>query len=212
MSASSHTSMHEKRVYKVDNEFRPSGRVFLKAQNPIPVPERKSSLKMYVPKGPPITTNLDYDNKNVTFRHQVMHEKHVEAVISDYPSPYDQFPSGDFRSLPAVDNVPSSQAIVLHNGNSATDGMTSAEITRNKRTSTDVMGSSFETTKRTQRGVDGHRRVTTHIVRKVTTLTRAEEQALANNAMKLTKDVKTTELGYVSGAALPTIPKRQKVT
>lgn len=209
---SHHTSMHEKRVYKVDNEFRPSGRVFLKAQNPIPVPERKSSLKMYVPKGPAITTPVDgTDSKGVTFEHQVLHEKHVEAVVSDYASPYDQFPSGDFRSLPPIDNEPS-QAVVLRNGASTTGtGLTSAEITRNKRTATEVLGSSFETTKRSQRGEDGHRRVTTHIVRKVTTLSRAEEQALANNQMQLTKDVRTTELGYISGA-LPNIPKRLKVT
>lgn len=209
MSQSHHTSVHEKRVYKVDNEFRPSGRVFLKAQNPIPVPERKSSLKMYVPKGPAITTNLDggFDNKGVTFQHQVLHEKHVEATVSDYASPYDQFPSGDFRSLPPIDNEPS-QAVVLRNGPST--GLTSAEITRNKRTATEVLGSSFETSKRSQRGEDGHRRVTTHIVRKVTTLSRAEEQALANNQMQLTKDVRTTELGYISGA-LPNIPKRLKV-
>lgn len=211
MSSSHHTSLHEKRVYKVDNEFRPSGRVFLKAQNPIPVPERKSSLKMYVPKGPAITTNLDssnssFDNKGVTFQHQVLHEKHVEAVVSDYASPYDQFPSGDFRSLPPIDNEPS-QAVVLRNG---APGMSFAEVTRNKRTATEVTGSSFETTKRSQRGEDGHRRVTTHIVRKVTTLSRAEEQALANNQMQLTKDVRTTELGYISGA-LPNIPKRMKV-
>lgn len=202
--------MHEKRVYKVDNEFRPSGRVFLKAQNPVPVPERKSSLKMYMPKGPAITTNLDssLDNKGVTFQHQVLHEKHVEAVVSDYASPYDQFPSGDFRSLPPIDNEPS-QAVVLRNGLGGS-GMSFAEVTRNKRTATEVTGSSFETTKRSQRAEDGHRRVTTHIVRKVTTLSRAEEQALANNQMQLTKDVRTTELGYISGA-LPNIPKRLKV-
>lgn len=202
--------MHEKRVYKVDNEFRPSGRVFLKAQNPVPVPERKSSLKMYMPKGPAITTNLDssLDNKGVTFQHQVLHEKHVEAVVSDYASPYDQFPSGDFRSLPPIDNEPS-QAVVLRNGLGGS-GMSFAEVTRNKRIATEVTGSSFETTKRSQRAEDGHRRVTTHIVRKVTTLSRAEEQALANNQMQLTKDVRTTELGYISGA-LPNIPKRLKV-
>ncbi|XP_063696851.1 uncharacterized protein LOC134827909 [Culicoides brevitarsis] len=209
-SQSHHTSMHEKRVYKVDNEFRPAGRVFLKAQNPIPVPERKSSLKMYVPKGPAITTPVDDPNKGVTFEHQVLHEKHVEAVVSDYASPYDQFPSGDFRSLPPVDTVDASSSQALVRAGNGAPGMSFAEITRNKRSATEVTGSSFETTKRSQRGDDGHRRVTTHIVRKVTTLSRAQEKAMADNQMQLTKDVRTVELGYVSGA-LPNIPKRQKL-
>lgn len=193
---------HEKRVYKVDNEFRPSGRVFLKAQNPIPVPERKSSLKMYVPpKGAPVPIDAD---KNVSFRHEVLHEKQVEATLTDYGSPYDQFRSGDFQSLPAIESGSASQHVV-HSSQNAVQ-----EITRNKRTSTDVVGSSFETTKRSARGDDGRGRVMTQIVRRVTTMTRAEEQVLPDNTIKLTKDVKTTELGFMAGAG--GIPKRQRVS
>lgn len=195
----SESSYHEKRVYKVDHDFRPSGRVFLKAQNQAPVPERKSSLKMVVPSKAPIPI----DDKNVSFQHEVHHEKHVEAVVTDYGSPYDQFRSGDFQSLPAIENGASShhhQQLVQHNG--------IQEITRNKRTSTDVVGSNYETTKRTARTDESRGRVQTQIVRRVTTISRAEEQALPNNMMKLTKDTKTTELGFIAGSVQA---KRQKV-
>lgn len=191
----SESSYHEKRVYTVDHDFRPSGRVFLKAQNPAPVPERKSSLKMLVPsKASPI------DDKNVSFQHEVHHEKHVEAVVTDYGSPYDQFRSGDFQSLPAIENGTSSQQLVQHNG--------IQEITRNKRTSTDVLGSNYETTKRTASTEGSRGRVQTQIVRRVTTISRAEEQAMPNNMIKCTKDTKTTELGFIAGSVQA---KRQKV-
>lgn len=207
---------HEKRVYKVDNEFRPSGRVFLKAQNPIPVPERKSSLKMLVPKAPQVvhqvtsSSHVESD-KNVSFRHEVLHEKQVEATVTDYGgSPYDQFRSGDFQSLPAIENTGSSQQQVVHHHQSSQNGL--QEVTRNKRSSTDVVGSSFETTKRSARGDDGRGRVMTQIVRRVTTMSRAEEQVLPDNSIKLTKDVKTTELGYMAGGpGGGTTQKRQRV-
>lgn len=50
-----------------------------------------------------------------------------------------------------------------------------------KRLSTEVLGSSFESTKTSRCDDDGRRRITTRIVRKVTTLTRGEEQSRAED-------------------------------
>lgn len=47
----------------------------------------------------------------------------------------------------------------------------------NKRLSTEVLGSSFESVKTSRSGEDGKKRLTTRIVRKVTTLTRGEEKS-----------------------------------
>nr|CAH7732091.1 unnamed protein product [Callosobruchus chinensis] len=46
-----------------------------------------------------------------------------------------------------------------------------------KRLSTEVLGSSLESVKTSKSGDDGRRRITTKILRKVTTLTRGEEQS-----------------------------------
>lgn len=53
-----------------------------------------------------------------------------------------------------------------------------------KHLATSVLGSSLESCKTSRNGEDGARRITTRIVRKVTTLTRGEEQ---NRAEDLTK-------------------------
>lgn len=50
-------------------------------------------------------------------------------------------------------------------------------IHTHKRLSTEVLGSSLESTKTSRRGQDGSRRITTRILRKVTTLTRGEERS-----------------------------------
>ena len=63
-------------MYKIDDEFRPPGRVFMKATRESP---GNSAL---VPRGSAITTSVD--DKGVKFRHDVIHEKTVEAVITDY--------------------------------------------------------------------------------------------------------------------------------
>lgn len=82
-------------------------------------------------------------------------------------------------------------------------------ITRNKHLSTEVLGSSFESKKLSQRASDGHRRITTHIVRKVTTLSRAEENAQSQNLIQTAQN-RTTEIGYMTTQAIE--PKRAKVT
>lgn len=53
-----------------------------------------------------------------------------------------------------------------------------------KRLSTEVLGSSFESTKTSKCGEDGKKRITTRIVRKVTTLTRGEEQSREEDLLK----------------------------
>lgn len=237
-------------MYKIDDEFRPRGRVFMKATresqqtsstsgdtpgtNIVPVPVRKSSLK----KGPPITTNLD--DRRIQFQHEVKHEKTIEALITEYPPGESYRPPGsrsysDDRSSRRVYEshrssgspqriqvIPSSSLNdvsreVMHystnnnndNGYDVTDNVQSMQaITRNKRTSTEVLGSSFESKKLSQRATDGNRRITTHIVRKVTTMSRAEENAQSQNLMHTAQN-KTTEIGYMTSQAIE--PKKQKV-
>lgn len=236
-------------MYKFDDEFRPGGRVFMKAtrenqqttssgspgQNVVPVPIRKSSLK----KGPPITTNLD--DRRIQFQHEVKHEKTIEALITEYPPGDDYRPPGQrsysndrsssMRKLyeshsssaspQRITAIPSSSLNdvsheVIHYSNNndnpgydVTDNVQSMQaITRNKRTSTEVLGSSFESKKLSQRTADDHRRITTHIVRKVTTMSRAEENAQAQNLIQ-TAHKKTTEFGYMTTQAIE--PKKSKV-
>lgn len=237
-------------MYKIDDEFRPRGRVFMKAtretqqhqsssnspspSNAISVPIRKSSLK----KGPPITTNLD--DRRIQFQHEVKHEKTIEALITEYPPGADYQPPGQRsyssdrsssqklysshsqNALPSSTNDVSREIIHYNSGGNpiggadppgsgydVTDHVQSMQaITRNKRTSTEVLGSSFESKKLSQRAADGHRRITTHIVRKVTTLSRAEENAQAQNMVQ-TAHNKTTEIGYMTTQAIE--PKKLKV-
>lgn len=185
--ASLNSAAVEKKMYKIDDEFRPPGRVFMKATrekpvNVVPVPIRKSSLKK-PGKGPAITTNLD--DRNIQFEHEVTHEKSVEALITEYPG-----------------GKPTNNGEMIHykteNGYDIPDNVSSLEaVTRNKRTSTEVLGSSFESKKLSQRAPDGHRRITTHIVRKVTTLSRAEENAQRQNLMHTAQN-RTTEYGFMT--------------
>lgn len=206
-------------MYKVDDEFRPRGRVFMKAtrenqttiehpvtrqvsnasvgRNLVPVPVRKSSLK----KGPAITTNLD--DRNIQFEHEVTHEKSVEALITEYP-PHQG------TSVPSTSLATTTRYRTTDEGYDVPDSCTSfQEITRNKRSSTEILGSSFESKKLSQRAPDGHRRITTHIVRKVTTLSRAEENAQAQNLVKSAQH-KTTEIGYMTTQAIEAGPPRQR--
>lgn len=234
-------------MYKIDDEFRPRGRVFMKATresqqqsstssgeptgvNVVSVPIRKSSLK----KGPPITTSLD--DRRIQFQHEVKHEKTIEALITEYPPGDDYRPPGSrsyssdrssryeshhSQSPQRITAVPSSSLNdvsreVIHYANNnnnggfdVTDNVQSMQaITRNKRTSTEVLGSSFESKKHSQRADDGHRRITTHIVRKVTTLSRAEENAQTQNLMHTSQN-KTTEIGYMTTQAIES--KKPKV-
>lgn len=178
-------------MYQFDDEFRPTGRVVMRAT-------RESPHNSLARRGSAITTNLD--DKNIKYRHDVIHEKTVEAVITDYSN-------NDSRKGASRDVV---DAKALTYGNYSDKPTTDLQqITRNKRLSTEVLGSTMETTKTSERQADGHRRHVTHIVRKVTTLSRAEEREQANNMIKFSNDKRITELGYMSTQAIE--PKRVKV-
>lgn len=85
-----------------------------------------------------------------------------------------------------------------------------AVITK-KRLSTEVLGSSLESVKTSRQGEDGSRRITTRIVRKVTTLTRGEEQSRGENLTRRAqqKSIRSAEEVAPSGGTIVT--KRVKV-
>lgn len=236
-------------MYKIDDEFRPRGRVFMKATresqqqqqhqtstttttstdrepgvNVISVPIRKSSLK----KGPPITTSLD--DRRIQFQHETKHEKTIEALITEYPPGDDYRPPGQrsyssdrryehhtstspqrITAIPSASSLNDVSREVMHyttnnstnNGYDVTDNVQQSmqAITRNKRSSTEVLGSSFESKKHSQRATDGHRRITTHIVRKMTTMSRAEENAQTQDLMHTSQN-NSTEIGYMTTQAI----------
>lgn len=63
------------------------------------------------------------------------------------------------------------------------------QLTRNKLISAEILGSSLESTKILNHTQRGYRRVTTHIIRKVSTLSRAEEQRSGHeNILRFTKN------------------------
>lgn len=195
-------------MYKIDDEFRPPGRVFMKATretNGPELPVRKSSLK----KGPPITTNLD--NRNIQFQHEVSHEKTVEALITEYPplsnSHHHQHQSNS--KLKSITNGNDLALAIPSTINNREEIKELQAITKNKRVSSDVLGNSFETIKTSQRTPDGNRRITTHILRKVTTISRAEESLDSQNLIREAKNTQTSQYGYESTQAIE--PKRPKV-
>lgn len=189
-------------MYKFDDEFRPPGRIFMRATREAPATSSSNAL-VTLPRGSAITTSVD--DKGIKFRHDVIHEKTIEAVITDYTN-------RDSRRVDR-DVVDASNRALVYSLPVRDDDVSTRDlqqITRNKRLSTEVLGNTVETTKTSQRGSDGHRRHVTHIVRKVTTLSRAEERAQANNMIKFSNDKKTTELGFMSTQAIEG-PKRVKV-
>ncbi|KQS62702.1 dystonin isoform X17 [Drosophila erecta] len=156
-------------------------------------------------RGPAITTNID--DSSLRYRHETKRERTVEAVITDYPGvsplgsvPHErtnfertvtfQDPAGNSRRL-------SQSGALVPAGAIPSSSSHYQQVTRNKRISTEVLGSSVESTKTSQRAPNGHRRVTTHIVRKVTTLSRAEENAQpAEDLLPPAKMIRSSELEY----------------
>lgn len=205
-------------MYKIDDEFRPGGgRVFVKATHEHHVTPPNSSLSLTTTKsnynvsdatsdnagisrrsfttrgGSAITTNIE-DQRNMHFQHEIKHERTIEAVVRD------SVPITRTMYTPEITSVTTSTDI----GGSQSQASFHT-VTRNKRLSTEVLGSSMESTKLSQRAPNGHRRITTHIVRKVTTMSRAEEQQqLSDDNMHSTsKMVLTTE---ISGGMPPIKP------
>lgn len=185
-------------MYKIDDEFRPRGRVFMKAKrehdheyypSSAMVSRSNSRSSGTHRRGPAITTNLD--DSNLRFRHEIMNEKVIEATVTEHPAMIDTMNREHWKALPSSMSY-GNELVAAPAGSSVV-----AEVTRNKRYTTEVLGNTMETTSTSQRATDGHRRMTTHIVRKITTLTRAEEQAHADNKIRQNRDVKTTEIGYL---------------
>lgn len=162
---------------------------------------------VHTTRGPAITTNID--DSSLRYRHETKRERTVEAIITDYPgvAPYGHNVPHERTNIErtvtfqdAVDGRrPSdfSRALVPTRGEGITGSSSYQQVTRNKRISTEVLGSSVESTKTSQRAANGHRRVTTHIVRKVTTLSRAEEnQQPAEDLLPPAKMIRSSELEY----------------
>lgn len=80
-----------------------------------------------------------------------------------------------------------------------------------KRLSTEVLGSTFESTKTSLRAEDGTRRITTKIIRKVTTLTRGEEKSTSEDLLNRATQKSITNTEDVSTNLAVSKPKRAKV-
>ncbi|XP_032597101.1 dystonin isoform X12 [Drosophila grimshawi] len=173
---------------------------------------------VHTSRGPPITTNID--DSSLRYRQETKRERTVEAVITDYPgvAPPGTLPherSHIERTVTFQDGVggsgsrritTDSRALVPSAAPGGVSSSSYQQVTRNKRISTEVLGSSVESTKTSQRAPNGHRRVTTHIVRKVTTLSRAEEnQQPAEDLLPPAKMIRSSELEYRRALPPPAI-------
>ncbi|XP_072756473.1 microtubule-actin cross-linking factor 1 isoform X20 [Anoplolepis gracilipes] len=85
-----------------------------------------------------------------------------------------------------------------------------------RRLSTEVLGSSIESTKTSRRGENGTKRIVTRIVRKTTTLTRGEERSVAEDLTKHAQPKYLKEAASVSTTAItrhvPTKPKTVRIS
>lgn len=154
----------------------------------------KSSLKKPAqsPVGSPITTSLNLASVPRSLRDGLT--RHETVFDGNYPgaerSSY-RSRSGSYREEYNGRIVHDGhQTHFEYDGDSALAVPTSAggmgvselqAIHTNKRLSTEVLGSSLESTKISKKDEQGQRRITTRIVRKVTTLTRGEEKASAED-------------------------------
>lgn len=82
-----------------------------------------------------------------------------------------------------------------------------------RRVSTEVLGSSLESTKTSRSGENGQRRITTKIVRKITTLSRGEEKSVAEDLLKQgqVKDERVRRYQVAETQYKAIKPKRVKV-
>lgn len=155
----------------------------------------KSSLKKSTPSpvGSPITTSLNLASVPRSLREGLT--KHETVYDGNYPGMErsSSHRSGSYREE-------TYNGRIVHDGNQthfeydAGDGAVAVPssaggygvselqaIHTNKRLSTEILGSSLESTKISKKDDSGHRRITTRIVKKVTTLTRGEERASAED-------------------------------
>ncbi|XP_052740601.1 microtubule-actin cross-linking factor 1 isoform X26 [Bicyclus anynana] len=149
----------------------------------------KSSLKKSSPSpvGSPITTSLNLASVPRSLRDGLT--RHETVFDGNYPGiERSSYRAGSYREENYNGRIvhDGNQTHFEYDGESALAVPMSAggrgvselqEIHTNKRMSTEVLGSSLESTKISKKDDSGQRRITTRIVRKVTTLTRGEEKA-----------------------------------
>lgn len=150
----------------------------------------KSSLKKSSPSvGSPITTSLNLASVPRSLRESLT--KNETVYDGNYPGMErrENYRSGSYREESYNGRIvhDGNQTHFEYDGESALAVPTSAggrgvselqAIHTNKRLSTEVLGSSLESTKISKKDENsGQRRITTRIVRKVTTLSRGEEKA-----------------------------------
>ncbi|XP_028029408.1 microtubule-actin cross-linking factor 1 isoform X17 [Bombyx mandarina] len=150
----------------------------------------KSSLKKPSPSpvGSPITTSLNLASvprslRDSLTRHETVYDGHYPGLERT-----SSYRSGSYREDGYNGRVvyDGNQTHFEYDGDSALVVPTSAggrgvselqAIHTNKHMSTEVLGSSLESTKISKKDDSGQRRITTRIVRKVTTLSRGEERS-----------------------------------
>ncbi|XP_053618600.1 microtubule-actin cross-linking factor 1 isoform X38 [Plodia interpunctella] len=185
----------------------------------------KSSLKKpsQSPVGSPITTSLNLASVPKSLREGLTRNETV--YDGNYPGMErrESYRSGSYREE-------SYNGRIVHDGNQTHfeyDGGESAlavptsaggrgiselqAIHTNKRLSTEVLGSSLESTKISKKDDSGQRRITTRIVRKVTTLTRGEEKASAEDLARGGREVHRSAEHYRHVEMEATHPGPRKV-
>lgn len=157
----------------------------------------KSSLKKASPSpvGSPITTSLNLASVPKSLREGLTRNETV--YDGNYPGieRTSSYRAGSYREESyngrivhdgnqthfEYDAAPGESALVVP-ASAGGRGISELQaIHTNKRLSTEVLGSSLESTKISKKDDAGQRRITTRIVRKVTTLTRGEEKASAED-------------------------------
>lgn len=173
----------------------------------------KSSLKKT---GPPITTSLNEDTLPKNFRDSIkQHENGNYQTYRVNTDPYNGRIVHDGHQTHFEFDEASATALARpsHGGSQFPGDDSLMAIYTKKRLSTEVLGSSLESTKVSKKNENGTRRITTRIVRKVTTLSRGEEKSVPHD---LTRRATGREIRdssqYTRNAELKAIqPKRVKV-
>lgn len=184
----------------------------------------KSSLKKSSPSpvGSPITTSLNLASVPRSLREGLT--KHETVYDGNYPGieRSSSHRSGSYREDSYSGRIvhDGNQTHFEYDGESALAVPMSAggrgvselqAIHTNKRMSTEVLGSSLESTKISKKDDSGQRRITTRIVRKVTTLTRGEEKASAEDLARGGREVHRSAEHYRHVEMEATHPRKVKV-
>ncbi|CAF4873532.1 unnamed protein product [Pieris macdunnoughi] len=173
----------------------------------------KSSLKKPQSEvGSPITTSLNLPSVPRSLRESLT--RHETVYDGNYPG-VERYRSGSYNGRIVHEG---NQTHFEYDGESALAVPTSAggrgisemqAIHTNKRLSTEVLGSSLESTKISKKDDSGQRRITTRIVRKVTTLTRGEEKSSMEDLRG--REVRRSSEQYRHYEVESTPPRRTKV-